>query len=86
MDGSESSERMDVSTRSPIKGAHFAVFPSALVEPCLLAGCPIGGTVLDPFAGSGTVGEVARQHGRDAILIELNPEYIKLIEKRVGLA
>jgi DNA modification methylase len=70
----------------PFKGAHFAVFPAALVEPCLLAGCPVGGTVLDPFAGSGTVGEVANKHGRDAILIELNPEYIKLIEKRVGLA
>jgi DNA modification methylase len=73
-----------VSTR-PYKGAHFATMPPALVEPCILAGCPPGGVVLDPFAGSGTVGEVAAKHGRDAILVELNPEYVKLIEQRVGL-
>ena len=68
----------------PYKGAHFAVFPEALVEPCLLAGCPEGGTVLDPFGGSGTVGVVAKKHGRDSILCELNPEYAELACDRIG--
>jgi len=67
----------------PYKGAHFATFPPALVEPCILAGCPVGGTVIDPFFGSGTVGAVAVQHGREFIGIELNPEYIALAEKRI---
>jgi DNA modification methylase len=66
-------------------GAHFATFPLALVEPCVLAGCPVGGTVLDPFAGSGTVGEFCRTHDRNAILIELNPEYETLIRERCRL-
>ncbi len=65
------------------RGAHFATFPPAIVEPCILAGCPLGGTVIDPFAGSGTTGAVALQHGRDAILIELNPAYVPLIEERL---
>lgn len=65
------------------KGAHFATFPPKLVEPCILAGCPAGGIVLDPFAGSGTTGLVARQHGRDFILIELNEDYVKMCEDRV---
>ena len=68
----------------PYKGAHFAVFPEALVEPCLLAGCPEGGTVLDPFGGSGTVGVVAKKHGRDSILCELNREYAELACDRIG--
>jgi DNA modification methylase len=68
----------------PYKGAHFATFPPALVEPCLLAGSKAGDAVLDPFGGSGTVGAVATEHGRDAVLIELNPDYIPLIEKRVA--
>jgi DNA modification methylase len=63
-----------ISTR-PYKGAHFATFPPKLVEPCILAGCPVGGIVLDPFAGSGTTLAVAIQHGRQAIGIELNPTY-----------
>lgn len=67
---------------APYKGAHFATFPPALIEPCILAGCPRGGTVLDPFGGSGTTAQVAIQHGRKAILCELNPEYIKLIHQR----
>jgi hypothetical protein len=62
--------------------AHFATFPKKLVEPCLLAGCPKDGTVLDPFGGSGTVGVVAAQHGRRAILIELNPSYVAMAERR----
>lgn len=69
----------------PYKGAHFATFPPKLIEPCILAGCPAGGTVLDPFGGSGTTGEVAAKHARNAILIELNPEYVKLARERVGL-
>jgi len=69
---------------SPYSGAHFAVFPPKLIEPCILAGCPRGGVVLDPFGGSGTTGQVATKHGRDAILIELNPEYVKLQKKRTN--
>jgi DNA modification methylase len=62
--------------------AHFATYPPDLIRPCIRAGCPVGGTVLDPFGGSGTTGQVALEEGRSAILIELNPEYIPLIEKR----
>jgi len=69
----------------PYKGEHFAVFPKKLVEMCIKLGCPEGGTVLDPFAGSGTVGEVAVKLRRKAVLIEINPDYIKLIKKRLGL-
>ena len=74
-----------VATR-PYKGAHFATFPPQLIEPCILAGCPVGGTVLDPFFGSGTTGSVAVQHGRQYLGIELNPEYIALAQKRIGEA
>lgn len=70
----------------PYKGAHFATFPTALIEPCVLAGCPENGVVLDPFCGSGTVGEVCNKLGRNSILIELNPEYKQLIFERVGLS
>jgi len=66
----------------PYSGAHFAVMPPDLVKPCILAGCPEGGVVLDPFMGSGTVAAVAQDAGRRAIGIELNPEYCKLIAKR----
>lgn len=68
----------------PYKGAHFATFPENLVAPCILAGSNQGDSVLDPFAGSGTVGVVAKQLERNSILIELNPEYCKLIAQRVG--
>jgi DNA modification methylase len=64
------------------KGAHYATFPPKLVAPMILAGCPEGGTVLDPFGGSGTVGEVATRLGRRSILIELNPEYAAQAERR----
>jgi len=67
----------------PYRGAHFAVMPAALVEPCIKAGCPEGGTVLDPFAGSGTTIAVAAELGRNGIGCELNPEYIKLAEERI---
>jgi DNA modification methylase len=62
--------------------AHFATFPPALILPCVLAGCPVGGTVLDLFGGSGTTGQVALENGRSAILCELNPTYVGLIEQR----
>jgi len=68
----------------PCSMAHFAVMPEALVKPCILAGCPVGGTVLDPFGGSGTVGKVAEELGRNSILCELNPEYIELQKIRTA--
>jgi len=64
--------------------AHFAVYPPALITPCILAGCPVGGTVLDPFAGSGTTLLVATQHHRKSIGIELNPEYIEIAKRRLN--
>jgi DNA modification methylase len=67
----------------PYPEAHFATFPTALVEPCVLAGCPEGGLVLDPFAGSGTTCAVAVRHGRNAVGIELNAAYCKLARRRV---
>jgi len=71
-------------TTKPFKGAHFATFPPDLILPCILAGCPEGGTVLDPFGGSGTVGVVARDHSRKAILCELNPEYCNLMRESMS--
>lgn len=68
---------------SPFKEAHFATFPPALVEPCVLAGCPEGGTVLDPFGGAGTTALVANRLRRDAILCELNPEYAAIATRRL---
>jgi len=64
--------------------AHFAVFPEALVEPLVVAGSPPGGVVLDPFAGSGTVGVAAKRLGRSSVLIELSGEYVKIIKRRIG--
>lgn len=71
-------------TAKPCKEAHFATFPLDLIEPCILAGSPLGGTILDPFAGSGTVGIAAARSGRKYILIELNPEYIEIIKRRLS--
>ena len=71
-------------TTKPYAGAHFATFPPDLIEPCILAGCPISGTVLDPFGGSGTTAGVAVRNQRRAILCELNPDYIALIPDRVA--
>jgi DNA modification methylase len=71
-------------TTKPYKGAHFATFPPKLIEPCILAGCPVGGTVLDPFTGSGTTGAVALEHGRKFVGVELNADYIELAKARIG--
>jgi site-specific DNA-methyltransferase (adenine-specific) len=68
----------------PYSGAHFATFPKDLIRPCILAGCPAGGTVLDPFGGSGTTAQVAIEEGREAILCELNADYIALAHRRMN--
>ena len=68
----------------PFPEAHFAVFPIELIEPCILAGSPVGGTVFDPFGGSGTTAIAAIKHGRNAILAELSEEYVAIAEKRIA--
>ncbi len=68
----------------PFSGAHFACYPPDLIKPCIMAGCPEGGTVLDPFFGSGTTGMVAESLGRQWFGIELNPEYEPLIRQRTA--
>ena len=73
----------DIPTRAH-SFAHFAVFPETLVEPLIKAGCPSKGTVLDPFAGSGTVGVVAMKQEKNAILVEISPEYCNIIKKRLN--
>lgn len=73
-------------TTKPYKGAHFATYPPALIEPCILAGSRKGGVVLDPFNGSGTTGEVAIKNGRRYIGIELNAAYLELAKTRIGAA
>ena len=72
-----------VSTK-PYRDAHFATFPPDLIEPCILAGAPVGGMVLDPFGGAGTTGLVAERHGRHSVLTELNPAYAALAAERIG--
>jgi len=93
MGRSSDAERVDGDTRNrrsvwtvatkPYKGAHFATFPPDLIRPCILAGCPKDGTVLDPFGGSGTTALVALEEGRKAVLCELNTDYIALAHKRL---
>ena len=68
----------------PYPGAHFATFPEELPRRCILAGCPEGGVVLDPFMGSGTVGMVAAQLGRQYVGIELSPQYADMARKRTA--
>ena len=70
----------------PYPEAHFATFPPELVRPCILAGCKPDGTVLDPFFGAGTTGLVALEEGRSFIGIEINPVYVEIAEKRLGIA
>lgn len=67
----------------PFKGAHFATFPPDLIQPCILAGCPVGGTVLDPFGGAGTTALVSERNGRNSIMCELNSEYAQLASDRI---
>lgn len=74
-----------VATR-PYKGAHFATYPTALIEPCILAGSKPNDIVIDPFMGSGTTAAVAIQHGRQYIGCELNPEYGQLQQQRIQAA
>jgi len=71
-------------TTRPFSGAHFACYPPELIKPCIAAGCPEGGIVLDPFFGSGTTGMVAESLGRRWFGIELNPEYEPLIRQRTA--
>ena len=71
-----------INTR-PYKEAHFAVFPTELIEPCIKAGCPEDGYVLDPFGGSGTTGLVADRLNRNATIIELNKDYIEIAQNRI---
>lgn len=66
------------------KGEHFAVFPEQLIEPCILAGCPEGGTVLDPFTGSGTTGAVAKRLRRDFVGVEINAKYWAMAQERIS--
>jgi DNA modification methylase len=74
-----------VATR-PYKCAHFATFPPALIEPCILAGSRPGDIVLDPFMGSGTTAAVSLNHGRKYLGCELNPEYSVLQQQRIEAA
>lgn len=85
-DGVHIRNKRDVWTVStkPYKGAHFATFPPELIKPCILSGSEVGGTVLDPFIGSGTTAEVAHLLGRECIGIELNQQYAPLIIARGG--
>lgn len=86
--GSETRNRRSVWTvaTKPYKGAHFATYPPELIRPCIQAGCPPQGTALDPFGGSGTTAQVALEEGRNAIICELNPEYLALAQQRITAA
>lgn len=82
---SEQRNKRDVWTVStkPEKSAHFAAYPKELIEPCVLAGCPIGGVILDPFMGTGTTAMVAKIYGRNYIGFEINVEYMSIINKKI---
>jgi DNA modification methylase len=89
--GSDAKEYIHKNKRSvwtipvkPYAGAHFAVFPQDLIEPCIMAGAPVGGIVLDPFMGSGTTAQVAQHLGRQYLGCELNPDYKPLQDKRIS--
>ena len=77
-DGMKNKRSVWTITTKPYEGAHFAVFPEELIEPCIMAGAPAGGIVLDPFMGSGTTAQVAQNLGRKYLGCELNPEYERL--------
>jgi DNA modification methylase len=82
-DGMRNARNVWTIASQPYSQAHFATFPPELAERCIKAGCPAGGHVLDPFGGAGTTGMVADRLGRDATLIELNPDYVTLIKNRI---
>lgn len=82
-DGMRNARSVWTITPEPFPEAHFAVFPQALARRCVLAGSPVGGAVLDPFAGAMTTGVVAIKHGRRFIGIELNPEYVAMGRRRL---
>ena len=69
----------------PYKGAHFATFPKELIDPCIKAGSKINDIVFDPFMGSGTTAQVAKELGRQYVGCELNPEYKKLQDERLNI-
>ena len=83
-DGKRNARNVWTIATRPFPEAHFATFPPELAERCILAGCPAGGTVLDPFGGAGTTGLVADRLQRSAILIELNPDYAAMAERRIA--
>jgi DNA modification methylase len=83
-DGNRNRRTVWTIATKPFSEAHFATFPPELPEICIKAGCPEGGTVLDPFAGAGTTLFVAEQLGRNSIGIELNPEYCEIIRRRMA--
>jgi DNA modification methylase len=82
-DGQRNKRSVWTVNTKPYAGAHFAVFPTELIEPCIMAGAPVGGIVLDPFMGSGTTAQVALDLGRQYLGCELNPEYQPLQQKRL---
>ena len=85
-DGTRNKRSVWTVATHPYPEAHFATFPPELIKPCIKAGCPEQGIVLDPFMGSGTTAEVCCNHGRQYIGIELNPEYIVLAQDRIDRA
>ena len=85
-DGTRNRRSVWTVTTKPYSGAHFATFPPDLIEPCVLAGAPVGGIVLDPFMGSGTTAAVAIKHKRKYLGCELNPEYKPLQDERIKQA
>lgn len=86
LDGTRNARSVWSIAATPFKDAHFATFPPELAKRCIKAGCPVGGTVLDPFGGAGTTGLVAQQLGRKAILIELNAAYAQMARDRIDSA
>jgi len=85
-DGKKNKRSVWTVATKPFKGAHFATFPPDLIEPCILAGCPKDGVVLDPFGGAGTTGMVAQRNQRKFVLCEINPEYARMAEDRIANA
>jgi len=85
MDGYDTSNKRSVWSVpvSSYSEAHFATYPPELIKSCIMAGCPEGGTVLDPFGGSGTTAQVSNNLNRNAILCELNPEYVEIAKGRL---